>query len=455
MRGGVIVSDEYIGTTQEALYFFLANSTFRIISDESIASYIYTCHLKAGVTSPYIHMRSDNFKTPARCILLKVMFHTPYSDVGFVGEAIYRYGTDPAKEITYSGDLIEEVEIQQQIYQDSFKDELTPCEPICPSIITYLIGINSEDKKRLSKFIIDNLISRKIDPEVDSDETHSDEEITSEIFKQELSLIAMEMMEDYVTLSSLREEYWDRVQFKKLETMKIRLMLAWNLARLKNVLGIAHLDLHEGNVLFNPKKRFYGDFFGQMVIIDFGRIAVRNKIRKPMPTDLKTWRMAIYNSRFSGMLGSCKVGYNHSVHVEMIKFGKFNQQSVDMLNKMTELRKGMAIKFLTDFQTKYGMSFQMACSKVGKPSSGKTSGTRTSKKSSEKSSKKSSKQSSKQSSEKSSIRGLDFGTLSALQKELNVVVPRSPSLTPTSKTIKYSSIGSKSMTSSGTRKQKT
>lgn len=448
MRGGVILSDEYIGTTQDALYFFLANSTFRIISDDSVASYIYTCHLKDGVTSPYIQMRSDNFKSPARCILLKIVFHSDYDDVYKSEIGIHQYGTRDDKEATFSGDLIEEVKIQQQIYQDSFKDELTPCEPICPSIITYLIDINSEDKKRLSKFILDNLISRTIDPEVDSDETHSDEEITSEIFKQKLSLIAMEMMEDYVTLYSLREKYWERVRFKKLETMKISLMLAWNLARLKNVLGIAHLDLHEGNVLFNPKKRFYGDFYGQMVIIDFGMIAVRNKRRKPMPIDLKTWRMAIYNSRFSEFLGRSKVGYNHNVHVEMIKYSKFNQQSVDMLNKMTELRKGMAIKFLTDFQTKYGMSFQMACSKVGKTSGMITSDVRQSMRTY-------GKTSSKKFSKKSSINSLDFGTLSVLQKELNIVIPRSPSLIPTSKTIKHSNIGNKTMTSSGTRKQKT
>ena len=188
MRGGVTLSSSYSGTSKEALYFFIANSTFTIISDEGIASYVYACHLKDEVESPYIAMRSDNFHSPVRSILLKIMFHSDYDEDYISGIGIHRYGEREDKEKTSSGVLTEEVEIQQQVYQASFKDELTPCEPICPAIITYLINIEVEEKETLFKFIISNLIPRNDDEKM----VHSDEKITEEIFKGNLSLISME-----------------------------------------------------------------------------------------------------------------------------------------------------------------------------------------------------------------------------------------------------------------------
>jgi hypothetical protein len=363
MRGGVTLSSSYRGSIKEALYFFIANSTFNIIADEGIASYVYACHLKDHVESPYVAMRSDNFNSPVRSILLKIMFHTNYDDDYISDIRIHRYGEREDKEKTSSGTLIEEVEIQQQVYQASFKDELTPCEPICPAIITYLTNIEVEEKETLFNFIISNLITRKDDPKM----VNSDEIITKEIFKGDLSLIAMELMEGYRTVEDILEKG------EKEYNTPIILMWAWNLARLKNVFGIAHRDLHESNLLFNMNKRFYGDsnklFYGQMIIIDFGRVTVRNKKSKPMPTNLSTWRMAIYNSRFN-LIGKWSTdGLSSAVfRSQAIEFNKFNQHAVDKLNKMTELRKEVANKFLTDFQVNYGISFQEACSMVSRKS---------------------------------------------------------------------------------------
>lgn len=411
MRGGVTLSSSYTGTSKEALYFFIANSTFTIIADEGIASYVYACHLKNEVESPYIAMRSDNFNAPVRSILLKIMFHSDYDEDYISDIGIYRYGKREDKEKTSSGVLTEEVEIQQQVYQASFKDELTPCEPICPAIITYLINIEVEEKETLFKFIISNLIPRKDDPKM----VHSDEKITEEIFKGNLSLIAMELMEGYRTVNDILEK--GEKEYKK----PMILMWAWNLARLKNVFGIAHRDLTMNNLLFNMNKRFYGDsnklFFGQMIIIDFGRVTVRYKKSKPIPTNLNTWRMAIYNSRFNLIGQWSTVGLSSAVFRNYaIDYNKFDQHVVDKLNKMTELRKEIANKFLTYFQINYGISFQEACSMVFKKSLRRRS-----------------------SSNKSMSAGAGFVSdvnipkgemLRLLQGELNVNVPKSSLLSP-------------------------
>ncbi len=417
MRGGVTLSSSYTGTMKEALYFFIANSTFHIIADESVASYIYTCHLKAGIKSPYIAMRSDNFNTPVRSILLKIMFHSDYDDDYVSDVGICRYGKKE-KEKTFSKTLIQEVEIQQQVYQDSFKDELTPCEPICPAIITYLINIADDEKQTLLNFIISNLISRTYFP---GRTVYDDKTITQTIFGENLSLIAMELMEGYKTSADIEENDNSRVYHPS-----IILMWAWNLARLKNVFGIAHRDLHQGNLLFNMNKRFYGDsnklFYGQMIIIDFGRITVRNKLKKPMPTNLSTWRMAIYNSRFN-WIGSMKSNISISVfRNEAIEFKEFNEHAVAKLNKMTELRKEKADEFLSTFQTKYGISFQEACSLVVKKSLSRHSP---------------SSKSNSMNAGAGSGAGPNSGTdvskgemLRLLQGELNVNVPKASSLTP-------------------------
>ena len=407
MRGGVTLSSSYIGTIKEALYFFIANSTFNIIADEGIASYVYACHLNDEVESPYIAMRSDNFNAPVRSILLKIMFHSEYDEDYISDIGIYRYGKREDKEKTSSGVLTEEVEIQQQVYQASFKDELTPCEPICPAIITYLIDI--KEKETLFNSIITNLIPRNNDEKM----VNSDEKITEEIFKGNLSLIAMELMEGYRTVNDILEK--GEKEYKK----PMILMWAWNLARLKNVFGIAHRDLTMNNLLFNMNKRFYGDsnklFFGQMIIIDFGRVTVRYKKSKPIPTNLNTWRMAIYNSRFNLIGQWSTVGLSSAVFRNYaIDYNKFDQHVVDKLNKMTELRKELANTFLTYFQINYGISFQQACSIVVKKSLSRRS-------------------SGSMSAGAGSVSGMDVPKgemLRLLQGELNVNVPKSSSLTP-------------------------
>ena len=268
---------------------------------------------------------------------------------------------------------------------------------------------------------------------------NSDEKITEEIFKGDLSLIAMELMEGYRTVNDILENGG-----KEYNTPMI-LMWAWNLARLKNVFGIAHRDLTMSNLLFNMNKRFYGDsnklFFGQMIIIDFGRVTVRYKKSKPMPTNLNTWRMAIYNSRFNLIGQWSTAGLSSAVfRKHAIEFSKFNEHAVAKLNKMTELRKEIANKFLTYFQINYGISFQEACSMVFKKSLRRRS---------------SSNKSMSAGTGSAFDSGVDVSKgemLRLLQGELNVNVPKSSSLTPRANVRSRSVTRRSKSKSGGTRK---
>ena len=209
MKGGVVLSQSWPGTSSDALEFFLSNSTFKILADSSIASYVYVCRLNDGIITPYTSMRSDNFYTPVNSMLLKIFFHCDIHKEDKHVSGIHRYGVR-RKELTTADTVDYEVSAQHSIYSSSFIDELTPCEPICPAIISYTTNLQKTKVTELWKNIKKNLIPR----DIDSDEPieYTDEEITAFIFNErtlgnfiprKLSVVAMELMDGYNTLRNV------------------------------------------------------------------------------------------------------------------------------------------------------------------------------------------------------------------------------------------------------------
>ena len=368
MKGGVVLAQSWSGTSDDALNFFLSNSTFKILADNSVASYVYICRLNDGVVTPYTSMRSDNFYTPVNSILLKIFFHCDEYQEDYTIEGIHRYGVRDDKEMTTAYRVDYEVSAQHRIYSRSFSDELTPCEPICPAIISYTTNLHKTKVNELWKNIKNNLILRDIDR--DEPIYYTDEEITDFIFTErkmgtfisrKLSVVAMELMDGYNTLRNIFNTT------PREERSNIILMWAWNFARLKNVMQIEHRDLHLSNILFNPDKHFYSDtnpnYFGQIIIIDFGRFSERYK-KKPMPKSETNWKQAIYGSRFNWL---SMMGLNASIGIfrsSGIDFGKFSKKIIKSLNEMTTLRKEKADKFIREFKEKYDVEFQDICKQL-------------------------------------------------------------------------------------------
>ena len=81
-KGGVRLSTQFVkntGTTDRktAIQFFLGNSTFRILTNNSISCITLVASLKANTPSPFKSMRSNNIQLEVRSILLKIFVTNP------------------------------------------------------------------------------------------------------------------------------------------------------------------------------------------------------------------------------------------------------------------------------------------------------------------------------------------------------------------------------------------
>ena len=79
MKGGIELSVKWFGQTMdEAITFFLENSTFRILTNSSISCITLIAKLNSGIESPFISIDSLDFAGSITSLLLKIM---PSTDV--------------------------------------------------------------------------------------------------------------------------------------------------------------------------------------------------------------------------------------------------------------------------------------------------------------------------------------------------------------------------------------
>jgi hypothetical protein len=140
-KGGVRLSSEFIkrtGTTDRktATQFFLVNSNFRLLTNNSVSCITLVASLKDTIPSPFKSMRSNNVQLEVRSILLKIFLTNPNLKIkgwyNIPGRADY-----DGIEITTLVDYEKEIETQKQIYQKSFVSESSLMDAICPAIIYY------------------------------------------------------------------------------------------------------------------------------------------------------------------------------------------------------------------------------------------------------------------------------------------------------------------------------
>jgi hypothetical protein len=291
MKGGIrIASDFYDKTPEAAFNFFMGNlEECRILTDYSISCITFICTLKPSIKSPYQSTRSTNFNISVKKLLLKIFLsgdelkshpssRTQYIDVP-TREYLQKINEgqpitnekEKRKEVTSSSTLLNEIKLQQNLYNASFMDKLTPCEPICPAIITYQLNLTPTEQKILFAKMTNTAVFKPT--------TIYDMTIVTALFENKLSFIVMEMLENFITLHDIK---YHPIYSKNYE--HYMLMAAWEYARLCKVFGISHNDAHSSNVMIDPTDKTYfgGAVVGRAIIIDFGR----SEINKPFQSHM-------------------------------------------------------------------------------------------------------------------------------------------------------------------------
>jgi serine/threonine protein kinase len=204
MRGGVHIIKQF--TPRTAFNYFIRHASLSLFSTRGTASITILAKLNDNIQSPYKTIRSNEFNTPVRQLLLKLC----------------------------NSNTETEVRIQKDVFQKSFFQQL---EPICPSIVF-------APRDKLHKTQKDMLSSLSLQP----------------LFENDVYLIAMEFMENYIPLSKLQ----DTPLFQK-----YRYMAFYELLRLHSF-GYTHRDFHYENVLVHTSYNYFGKESGRAMLIDFG-----------------------------------------------------------------------------------------------------------------------------------------------------------------------------------------
>jgi serine/threonine protein kinase len=208
IRGGVHIIKQFTPIT--AFNYFIKHASFSLFSTRGSASVVILANLNDNIPSPYKTIRSNEFNKPVRKLLLKLC-HT---------------NTEA------------EVSVQKDVFQKSFFQQL---EPICPSIVfAPRDKLHKTQKERLRSLIIATDINH--------------------IFENDVYLIAMEFMENYVPLSEFR----DTPLFEK-----FRYLALYELSRLHSF-GYIHRDFHYENILIHTTYSYFGKESGRAMLIDFG-----------------------------------------------------------------------------------------------------------------------------------------------------------------------------------------
>ena len=248
---------------QEVLDYFLQNSDYKILTDNSVSCITYIATLRPNIESPFFFIRTAIFQQPVRCLLLKICIHN--TEGHFVSD--FRNKDSKHIETMSPEDIIREAKIQDDIFRKSYITNIA--EPICPSILYVQTDITqyANLQQKYYYWIYNHLIERTSGSDIDKDHY-----ITYYLFNNyPLSIIFMEFAEGYSTLFDL----WNvmRNEPNGMSSLQNYLFMTINeLYHLYHTYGIVHGDIHFGNILVNPSYPYLSDdTLGKIMIIDFGK----------------------------------------------------------------------------------------------------------------------------------------------------------------------------------------
>jgi hypothetical protein len=261
--GGIRISSAY--TPESAINMFLQNSTFKILTDNSISCITVLATLNAGIDSPYQMVRTHNVDEPVTKLLLKLFIWGPGTEKSEICNINLRDSVvyNSTIEITPTNNILQEARMQQDVFLRSFYNDFL--EPICPAILfVHANKLSTQDNKLLCDKIINHMTERDRDPRRPL--RPLDKTIIHELFNYDVAFVAMEFMDDYKTLYELQNSN---------HKDKFNQMALYELDKLHKY-GYYHGDFHLGNVMINPEYKLFTDIedvtkIGKALVIDFGR----------------------------------------------------------------------------------------------------------------------------------------------------------------------------------------
>jgi len=263
-KGGVRLSIEYKsanpqGNTTTANAFFMANSRFRILTNNSISCITLVATLNEGIESPFRSMRSNDIDIHVRSLLVKVFITNQRSDwYSIPSREIYN-----GIEITSYTQFTAEIQRSIDIYKQSIISDDSLLDGICPAIISSItLPRNNESVRDLWQLFNVNdaglgyILTAALDPNPNGNT---------------ISIITMEFMEGFDTAYNvLNNNINNPTRFRFLMAV-----VQYEFRRL-NLFGYRHGDAHLNNVLINPNYQYFTrsgnpEYLGRAIIIDFGR----------------------------------------------------------------------------------------------------------------------------------------------------------------------------------------
>jgi hypothetical protein len=289
-KGGIRISSDYIhyytteynknvqmpfkNIREAAIYYFLNNSTFSVLTNDSISCITIKSTLNSNIKSPFKSMRSNDIQLEIRCILLKIFLTVNNHQTNLRWFPIPNRGDYNGIEITPIQTFKNEIKTQMDIYKVSFISESSILDGICPAII-YLKENYDKDDPEIKKFR--NLPGMSKENQLNLDK------IMNGIFKHHLdgvrlSIIFMEFMDNFKTAGNYFTYDINTHQLKIRNDRDIFLLkiIQYEFQRL-NRLGYLHNDAHLGNVMINEDYNYFlinpndNKYKGRAIIIDFGR----------------------------------------------------------------------------------------------------------------------------------------------------------------------------------------
>lgn len=273
-KGGIFIKDK---KPKEAIEDFIKKcKNITLLSKNSSSGIVFECTLKDDADSPYEMLRSPNYKSPVKKIIVKLVAigegtEAKRLELPKIPDMPYISNFRP-KKFERADTFMKEVNIQT----DLFLNSISLLNPWCPSPV--YASIEKENALAFINMMHAVVISKEADSDYDtyfvlngiitSIKTGT---ITS------LGILGMEIADGYVGLYMVdyyckkKIENWDINLFKQYENMARLCIL--DMARES---GYSQGDYHTGNILVNPTiEGYYNGVAGNVLIIDFG---LANKI---------------------------------------------------------------------------------------------------------------------------------------------------------------------------------
>ena len=245
-----------------AIHYFLQNSTFSVLTNDSLSCITLLVKLNNHIESPFVSFRYSSFNKPIKILLMKLFLVNMNRDFYEIeGRHVYN-----GIRVTSYFELTKECEIQEDVYRRSFYEGSNLFDPLCPAILgidviddyenyngidfRHLPTSNDRDHNKL-KF---NLL--KI---LDGSNVHT----TKNTDNNKVAVIFMEFMEHFHSANKLiGNEESASLQSQSIFERRIQYdvfyiyIMQYEL-QLLTKLGYKHGDSHFGNIMINPKQEYY------------------------------------------------------------------------------------------------------------------------------------------------------------------------------------------------------